>query len=131
MLCLCFQAQSPPPAKPGLYLLCGVEACVHRPELPLPTEKIILASVKNGVCFYEKSVFWFEKEMFPSEKRRGVEKSLPASYTSWICIFIVIICNSLPLFYQMEVYTVRMTSVLIVMMVSFNLHTKLVESLPI
>ena len=39
--------------------------------------------------------------------------------------------DSLPLFYQMEVYTVRMTSVLIVMMVSFNLHTKLIESFPI
>ena len=57
----------------------------------------------------------------------GIKKSLPASCTSWICVSIIIIYNSLPLFCQMEVYTVRMIPVLSLMMVSFNLHTKLVE----
>ena len=128
MLWLCFQVQSPINAKPGLYLLWGGEASVQRPELPPPTENKIWRKCEKWCLSYEKSVFSFENGMFPFEKGCGIEKSLPALCTSWICVFIIIIIyNSLPLFYQMEVYIVRMASVLIVMMVSFNLHRKLVE----
>ena len=77
MLCLCFQAQSPLPAKPGLYLLWAVETSVQRSELPPPTEKNG-KSVKNGVFLMKKVFPGLKKGMFPSEKGCGVEKSLPA-----------------------------------------------------
>ena len=90
----------------------------------LPPLKKKLAKVLKWYLSYEKSVFWFEKEMYPSENRCGIEKiSVSFMYILDMC-FIITIYNSLPFFYQMEVYTVRMTSVSIVMMVSFNLHTK-------
>ena len=39
VLCLCFQAQSPLPEKPGLYLLLGGEASLQMPELPFPPKE--------------------------------------------------------------------------------------------
>ena len=54
VLCLCFQAQSPLPEKPGLYLLLDRKASLQRPELPLPQKKLIVD------VFFPKRV-WYGK----------------------------------------------------------------------